>query len=347
MTMEAFVKPTKGCVEEMPLRIPRKILVTVVTPAYNEEANLPILYQRLRDVLTRLEVQWEWIVVDDHSTDNTFEFLRALSTQDSRVRGVRLARNSGSHIALLCGLHHSRGHCAVVLAADCQDPPELIPQMLDEWLKGAQVVWAVRHRREGEKKTTLALSWLYYFSMRKLFGMKELPSTGADFFLADARVVNTLRQFNERNVSLMALLTWMGFRQIRLTYDKQARLHGRSGWNASKKLKLLVDSITSFSYLPIRTMAIVGILVSLAGFLYACVVIVSALTGAPPQGWASLMVVVLVLGGLQMIMMSILGEYLWRALDEARGRPRFIVESSTEDENHRMARREDSSPSNP
>lgn len=308
-------------------------LISVVTPAFNEAGNLPVLYERLHRVFTESRVHWEWIVVDDHSADETFEVLRALSTRDRRVRGFRLSRNCGSHVALVCGLHHTRGQCAVVLAADCQDPPELIPQMIRQWLNGAQVVWAVRNRREGEKQRTITFSRFYYFLMRRLFGLKELPATGADFFLADARVVEALRQFRERNVSLMALLTWMGFRQTSILYDKQARLHGRSGWNLSKKLKLFLDSVTSFSYLPIRVMAAVGILISFAGFLYACVVIANALTGSPPQGWASLMVIVLVIGGVQMIMMSILGEYLWRALDEARRRPQFLVESSTDHEN--------------
>ncbi len=334
MNSKSGQEMVQGACPETPLGASEATLVSVVTPAYNEAKNLQVLYQRLVRVFKDLEVPWEWIVVDDHSADTTFDVIRALSLHDDRVRGFRLARNSGSHVALVCGLHQALGQCAVVLAADCQDPPELIPQLLDQWRHGAQVVWAVRNRREGETQGTLTFSRLYYFLMRRLFGLKELPATGADFFLADARVVEALRQFRERNVSLMALLTWMGFRQTQIFYDKQARLHGRSGWNFRKKLKLFVDSVTSFSYLPIRIMAVLGTCISFAGFLYACIVIFNALTGDPPQGWASLMVVVLVLGGVQMIMMSILGEYLWRALDEARRRPQFLVESSTERENH-------------
>ena len=157
-----------------------------------------------------------------------------------------------------------------------------------------------------------------------------MPATGADFFLLDRKVVEAFSQFSEANVSILALITWMGFRQTAVPYDKEARLHGRSGWDLRKKLKLVVDSVTSFSYLPIRFMSYLGLVVGLGGFIYAGVVIFNAIHGDPVQGWSSLMVVVLVVGGLQMIMMGVLGEYLWRALDESRRRPRYIVEADTE-----------------
>ena len=153
---------------------------------------------------------------------------------------------------------------------------------------------------------------------------------GADFFLIDRVVINALRQFNEANASILALITWMGFRQTIITYGKQARQHGRSGWSLENKLKLAVDSITSFTYLPIRLMSYVGLVVAMLGFLYAVVVIINALAGHPVQGWASLMVVLLVVGGIQMLMMGVLGEYVWRALDEARQRPRYLIEATTE-----------------
>ncbi len=269
-------------------------------------------------------------MVDDHSGDNTFDVMTRIAQRDGRVRAIRLARNSGSHTAITCGLHHAAGDCAVVLAADLQDPPETLPALLDQWQAGAQVVWAVRAQREGETASTVGFARVYYLIMRRLVGIADMPATGADFFLMDRRVLDAFRQFHESNVSILALLTWMGFRQATITYDKQARLHGQSGWSLGKKLKLVVDSVTSFSYLPIRLMSIVGFVVAIVGFLYAGVVTVNALAGRPPQGWASLMVVVLVVGGIQMLMMGVLGEYLWRALDEARRRPMYIVERATE-----------------
>jgi glycosyltransferase involved in cell wall biosynthesis len=308
----------------------RRFHVSVVTPAYNEADNLPLLYGRVSTAFNSLDVDWEWIVVDDHSTDDTFTTIADIAMRDSHVRAIRFARNFGSHKAISCGLDHAPGDCAIVLAADLQDPPETIPTLLAKWREGAQVVWAARAGREGEKATTVGLARLYYLLMRRVVGLKEIPSMGADFFLIDRCVIDALRQFNESNASILALITWMGFRQTTITYDKRARKHGRSGWTLEKKLKLALDSITSFTYLPIRLMSYVGILVAMLGFLYAAVVIINALAGHPVQGWASLMVVLLVIGGIQMLMMGVLGEYVWRALDEARQRPRYLIEATTE-----------------
>jgi glycosyltransferase involved in cell wall biosynthesis len=313
----------KGC------QVKLRPLVSIVTPAYNEERNLPILYERLSRALASVDIDWELIVIDDHSSDRTFAVVAEIASRDSRVHALRFARNFGSHTGITCGLHHARGDCAVIMAADLQDPPESLPQLLDEWSSGARVVWAVRGRREGEKLSTLGFSRLYYLIMRKVVGIKEMPATGADFFLIDRCVIDALRQFNESNVSIMALITWMGFRQTAITYNKQARLYGRSGWTLKKKLKLVLDSITSFTYFPIRLMSYLGFIVALVGFLYAGFVVHAALTGNLVQGWSSLIVVVLVIGGIQMLMMGVLGEYLWRALDESRRRPPYLIEAAT------------------
>ena len=304
-------------------------MISIVTPAYNEAKNLPALYERLRAVLDGVGEDWEWVVIDDHSRDDTFAVVRALAARDSRVRGIRFARNFGAHTAVTCGLHQATGDCVVTIAADLQDPPEVVPQLLERWRAGAKVVWAARQRREGEAATTVGFSRVYYWLMRHVVGMREMPPTGADVFLADRAVVEAFSRFNESNVSIPALLTWMGFPQETITYDKEARLHGRSGWTLRKKLKLAVDSVTSFSYVPIRFMSYLGVAVGLAGFAYAGVVVLNFLTGRPVAGWSSLIVVVLLIGGLQMIMMGVLGEYLWRALDESRRRPRYIVEAAT------------------
>lgn len=304
-------------------------MLSIVTPAYNESENLPLLYRRLQDVLSSLNIEWEWIVVDDHSRDQTFEVIRQIAAQDSRVRGVRFARNFGSHTAILCGLENAKGDCAVVMAADLQDPPETIQPLMEKWNGGAQVVWAVRAHREEEAASTVGFAKLYYFMMREIVGMKEMPSTGADFFLIDRRVIDVLFQFKETNASILALITWLGFQQDSILYDKQARHHGHSGWNLEKKLKLVVDSIASFTYLPIRLMSYIGFVIALLGFVYALIVFVNALIGKPTEGWSSLMVVVLVVGGMQMLMMGVLGEYVWRALDESRRRPRYWIEAMT------------------
>jgi glycosyltransferase involved in cell wall biosynthesis len=311
-------------------RQPRSgVLLSVVTPAHNEADNLPALFDRLHHVLDALTPDWEWVIVDDHSSDATFAVAAELVRRDSRVRCLRFSRNFGSHVAITCGLEHADGRCVVVMAADLQDPPETLPTLLERWRQGNQVVWAARDRREGEGVATRALSRLYYVLMRKVVGISNLPSTGADFFLIDRTIVTALQEFNERNSSLFALITWMGFRQATIRYDKEARVHGRSGWTLRKKLKLFVDSITSFTYLPIRLISYVGIATAFAGFAYAGFVFAYTLAGHRVQGWSSLMIVVLVASGVQMLTMGVLGEYLWRALDESRRRPRYLIEART------------------
>lgn len=300
--------------------------VSVVVPAYNEAENLPKFYDRLERALAGQAVDWEWIVVDDHSSDATFEVLSQLAGRDPRVRVIRLARNHGSFAALACGLHHAKGDCAVILAADLQDPPEVIPELLSRWQQGGQVVWAVRNRRLGERFTTRAFSRMFYWLMRNLAGMKEMPASGADFLLMDRCVVNSFSQFRERSLSIIPLITWMGYRQVSITYDKQARVHGQTGWSLEKKFKYAIDSITAFTYLPIRLISYTGLLVALAGFAFAGYVIVEAFNGQPVLGYPSLMVAILGLGGMQMVMLGVLGEYLWRTFDEVRGRPRFLIE---------------------
>lgn len=315
-------------------RVNGRPFVSVVTPAYNEARNLPVLFERLSKAMKSMELDWEWIVVDDHSPDDTFRMLSELSQEHLQIRGFRLARNFGSHSAIACGMHRANGDCVVLMAADLQDPPETLPDLIREWQSGNQVIWAVRSRREGERASTLGFSRLYYWIMRHVVGMHEMPATGADFCLMDRRVVNALRQFSETNASVFALITWMGFRQKAIPYVKHARLHGRSGWNLEKKLKLAVDSVTSFTYVPIRLMSYLGFLVAVIGFFYAAFVVFNALHGHPPQGWTSLMVVVLVIGGTQMLMMGVLGEYVWRALDESRHRPKYLIEATTESAEH-------------
>jgi glycosyltransferase involved in cell wall biosynthesis len=304
-------------------------VISVITAAYREALNIPVLYRRLTQVFDELALDWEWIVVDDHSSDATFAVIRKIAAEDSRVSGLRLSRNSGSHIALACGVNAAQGECCVLLAADLQDPPETIPALLEKWRAGAQVVWAVRAQREGEAASTVLFSRFYYWIMRKVVGLDQMPVTGADFFLLDRRVANAFREFQESNISMLALITWMGFRQEQIQYVKQARLHGSTGWSLTKKLKLVVDSVTSFSYAPIRLMSFGGIFVALLGFLYAGFVVVHAFSGKPVSGWSSLMVLVLLVGGFQIMLMGVLGEYIWRALDETRRRPRFLIEDAT------------------
>lgn len=299
--------------------------LSIITPAFNEAGNLAAMYERLAAAAAGEGLDWEWIVVDDHSSDATFEVARALAARDGRVRGLRLARNSGSHTAIACGLHHVTGDAAVVLAADLQDPPETLAALLAQWRTGAQVVWAVRRGREGETTRTLGFSRVYYFIMRHVVGMKEMPAGGADFFLADRVVIDAFRRFPERHVSVLALVTWMGFRQAFVPYDKQRRHSGRSGWTTAKKVKLVVDSVTGFSDAPIRVCSYAGLALMAAGVIAA--ILGAGLLPGLGGGLAIVIAVLVGLAGLQLLALGIVGEYVWRALDEARRRPAYLIEA--------------------
>ncbi|MBI5281974.1 MAG: glycosyltransferase family 2 protein [Candidatus Solibacter usitatus] len=297
-------------------------MISIVTPSFQEARSLPLLYSRLSEALKGLD--WEWIAVDDHSNDGSFAALRELAAADPRVRGVRLARRSGSHAAITCGLERARGEAAVVMAADLEDPPEAVLELVEAWRQGAQVVWA-----ECSGPAKPVSSRLYHRLVRRLAGIGEMPASGSDFFLLDRGVMDAFARFGEGNTSVFALVAWMGFRQARVRCEKQPRVTGRSGWTRRAKLKLLADSVTAFSLLPVRAMSVAGFLAAVSGFAYAALVAANYFAGKPPQGWSSLMVAVLVMGGLQMLMLGVLGEYIWRALEESRRRPRYLVEEET------------------
>lgn len=307
-------------------------LISAVIPVYNEQENLPQLADRVFAVADRLREDCddlELVLVDDSSSDRTQQIAKELVGIGRHVRYIRLSRNCGSHAALAAGLQFCVGDAAILMAADLQDPPELITTFIEHWRKGFEVVWAVREGRDGEKLRTRTLARIYYRIMRWT-ALPDLPATGADFVLIDRKVINAFLQIPERNTSIMAVIHWMGFRQTSFDYVKQARRAGRSKWTLAKKVKLLIDSIVSFSYLPIRLMAVVGALMACCGFLYATIVIVARFQGwisaEKDAGFAALMTVLLVSQGTILFMLSVLGEYLWRTFDEARGRPRYMVQ---------------------
>jgi len=303
------------------------MLLSILTPAFNEATNLDALYARVVAATTQLGVEWEWLIVDDHSRDDTFAVIQRLAAADPRVRGVRLARNSGSHVAITCGLHLVRGDAAVMMAADLQDPPETLGAMLERWKAGAQVVWAVRRQRPGETSHA-GFAALYYWVMRHVVGMKEMPANGADFFLADRAVIEAFRTFPERSVSVLALVMWLGFRQEFVDYDKQPRTSGKSGWTLARKITLVVDSVTAFSEAPIRACMLLG--VALLGVALVLLVAGVARWVQTDHGHLILLVAAMAgVGGLQLAATGLVGEYVWRALEEARRRPQFVIERAT------------------
>ena len=298
--------------------------ISVLTPAFNEADNLRALYERIAAAMTALDVSWDWLIVDDHSRDRTFEVVTELALRDPRVRGLRFARNGGSHTAIACGLHHVDGDAVVMMAADLQDPPETIGRMLERWRDGAKVVWAVRRARPGEPSHA-GFAAIYYWVMRRVVGLAEMPVRGADFFLADRSVVRAFRRFPERNVSVFALLTWIGFRQDEVEYDKQPRAAGRSGWTLTRKIKLVVDSVTAFSDLPIRLSLYAGLLLVLVSIGLGSTAVL--LLPGSRAAFVALIAAMVGLAGLQLTAVGWVGQYVWRAFDEARGRPAYVVEA--------------------
>lgn len=305
--------------------------LSIVIPVYNEAAVLPALRERLCEFVERLSpLVTEIILVDDHSGDGSPQILKELCEQNPIFRYARLAKNCGSHTAVIAGLSRARGQCAVFLAADLQDPPELILQMLDLWRRGNHVVWAVREQREGVSTLDIALANLFY-RLLNLLGEVNLPPRGSDFALLDRKAIDALLLSAGSDVSLSGEIARLGFSSEQVTYTKERRAAGVSKWTLKKKLKAVADAFVSFSYAPLRAMSFLGVACSLLGFAYAMLVIIVRLkTQTPIQGWASLMVVVLVLCGFQMMMLGVLGEYLWRTLEAARHRPTYFLEETSE-----------------
>jgi len=303
-------------------------LLSFIIPAYNEAQNLPVLHERITAIdWPALGFEIEIIIVDDHSTDGTPALLTGIRERDPRVKWLRFSRNFGSHVALAAGIEHARGDVISLLAADLQDPPEIVPALLERWKAGGLIIWAARDKVEGVSFSNRIFSRLYYRMMR-WFALPQMPKEGADFLIFDRCVANALNQARERNTSILALIQWLGFQQEFVPYTKQSRATGRSKWTLSKKIKLVIDSLVGFSYAPIRLMSGLGVSIAMLGLLYAAILFVLRFVYLKPvEGWTSLICVVLVTSGIQLLMLGVLGEYLWRNFDETRGRPRYIVES--------------------
>ncbi len=295
-----------------------------MVPVYNEETNIGPFYDRLTAAVDLLDVDIEVIFVDDGSDDRSFERIGELAGRDPRVKALRLSRNFGSHPALSAGIHHAKGDAAVMISVDLQDPPELIGTLLERWRQGNHVVWGVREGREDPwmKKT---LARIFYTLVRRV-ALPHFPPQGLECSLWDRKVLDVLKRFPEVNRSLHMLVVWAGFRQVQVPYHRQARHSGVSKWSLGRRLTQAIDVFVAFSNVPVRLISYLGIAISISSFAYATFLLVAHLMwGVGTSGWPSIMVAMLFLGGVQLIMLGVLGEYLWRTCDQVRGRPLFIV----------------------
>ncbi|MBI3172664.1 MAG: glycosyltransferase family 2 protein [Chloroflexi bacterium] len=302
-------------------------LFSIIIPVYYNEANLPETVPQLLGLAKKVEgYRLELVFVDDGSGDRSLEILRDFQGKyPETVKIVKLTRNFGSMAAIQAGFSVASGDCVGMISADLQDPPELFLEMLSHWEKGTKAVFAVRQDRE-EPFSQKLFSNAYYALVRR-YAIADYPDGGFDFFLVDRQIVNEINRIQEKNTNLMSLIYWLGFKPIMIPYVRRARVHGKSRWTLAKKLKLFVDTFVAFTFFPLRVLSTVGFLAAMTSFGYGTFILIYwLLFGIDVKGWVPTMLIITFTTGLQMTMLGVLGEYLWRTLDEVRGRPSFVID---------------------
>lgn len=300
-------------------------LCSIVFSVYNEALNLPTLYERLVAAVDGEPMRWEFLFVDDGSQDGSFEILQELNARDSRVKVLRFSRNFGSHETAVAGLREAAGDCAVLMASDLQDPPELIPDLVRPWREGYQVVWA---KRTGRKDPFLRrLQARAYYALIRRLAVPDYPAGGTGSFCLIGRpVIDALNLLEERNRLTFELILWCGYASTEVPYQRPARFRGVQKWTFSRNLKAGIDGLLALSFAPIRWIMAFGLMVAGLSFLGGLYVLAYALfSGFHALGWPSLMVSMLFLGGTQLVCIGFLGEYLWRILQECRRRPLYLI----------------------
>ncbi|MDH3217159.1 MAG: glycosyltransferase family 2 protein [Candidatus Krumholzibacteria bacterium] len=301
--------------------------LSVIIPVYYNAESLEELYERVTNLTqSHPSLDLEILFVDDGSGDNSFDVIQGLCSRDDRVVALKLSRNFGSFNACLAGLTRATGECAVIISADLQDPPEIVGEMYERWLRTSKVVMAVRERRE-EPFLKVLLARIYYRVFRALVD-KAMPRGGFDFVLIDRAVVDNICAMQEKNTTLMGLILWSGFKREEIPYTRMKRKYGKSRWSLAKKVNYFADSMLAFTQLPIRLVSLLGVLTCFISFVGIIYIFIAAFLGRMTvAGWASLMVVILFMFSIMMIGIGVLGEYVWRSLEESRKRPSFIIES--------------------
>jgi len=303
--------------------------LTIIAPIYNEELNIPSLFDRLSKVINKLEIKSEILFVNDGSRDRSMELIRELSKAHSHVKYVDLSRNFGHQVAVSAGIDHAAGNYIAIIDADLQDPPELIPEMYSKMKEGFDVVYAKRRSRK-DKNVLKKFAYKFFYRMLSRISSISIPLDTGDFRIISSKVAGLLSKMPEKEKFLRGQIAWIGFRQTFVEYDRDARLQGEPGYSYKKLFKLALDGITSFSNLPLRFATFAGMIVSAISFLLILYALYSHffLRSATPKGWASLMISVLFIGGIQLLSIGIIGEYLSRISTNVRNRPLYIVGDS-------------------
>lgn len=319
-----------------------KKLVTILIPAYNEQEVINLLYDKLQNLMEKQQnYNFEILFVNDGSKDNTLNLIQDLRKKDSRICYLNLSRNFGKETAMIAGLDYSKGDCVIIIDADLQDPPELIPQMLEYWEQGYDDVYAKRKSRKGETFLKKFTSKMYYKTLQSVTKIEIQKDTG-DFRLLDRRCVEALKAIRESQRYTKGLFSFIGYNKKEILYDRNPRAAGKTKWNYGQLINLSIDGLTSFTTAPLRWAAIIGILVSCAGFIYMLAIIFKTLVrGVDVPGYSSTMVVILFLGGIQLIFLGIIGEYIGRTFNETKYRPLYFVDRYNEEKetNENLKRR--------
>lgn len=302
-------------------------LLSVIVPAFNEQQVLPAFHDRLSPVLDTLDIEVEILYVNDGSRDRTHQVMRELRERDPRVAILDLSRNFGKEIAMTAGLEHARGDAVIIIDADLQDPPEIIPQLVEGWLEGWDVVYAQRTDRLGETLLKKATAFWFYRLMQRV-GRVRIPENAGDFRILSRRAVDSLLQIREQHRFMKGLFAWIGYPQKGIPYKRDPRFAGRTKWDYWRLWNFALDGITSYTTTPLKLATYLGLLTAFGAFAYGVLIILQKLIyGNPVQGYPSLMVMVLFLGGIQLVFLGIIGEYLGRMFDETKGRPLYFVSS--------------------
>lgn len=299
--------------------------ISIIIPFYNEGESVHMTYLHIMEELSKHKESYEIIFVDDGSIDDSFTHLEKMAQNDKNIRAIKLSSNCGSHMAIRAGLSFAKGHCACFIACDMQEPPHLIYKMKSELTEKYNIVWAVRNSRK-DSFSTILFAKLFYWLARKIV-TNNIPPSGASMFMVSHKVLKALNKYEERNLTLEGLFATMGFKSTYINYDRKERISGKSKWTISKKIKLFIDFFVAYSNTPIRFVSVMGIAFSVIGFMWTFYIIIREIIyNDLSSGWPALISVLLIGFGITNISLGIIAEYLWRTLDEARKRPKYIIE---------------------
>jgi glycosyltransferase involved in cell wall biosynthesis len=322
-SVESYLPPTQAAIADID-----PVELSVVVPVYNEEPNLDSLFKRLETVLNGLGMSYEIVCVNDGSQDKTLRRLIDHHQRNPAIKAIDLSRNFGKEIALTAGLDYALGKAVIPIDADLQDPPELIEKLVEKWQEGYDVVYATRRSRQGESWLKRFTADAFYRTLEKMSPV-SIPRDTGDFRLLDRCVVEALKQLPERTRFMKGLFAWVGFQQTSILFEREPRHQGQTTWNYWKLWNFALDGITSFSFVPLKVWSYIGLLISLVSLGYASFLVLrTIISGADVPGYASTIVAVLFLGGVQLITLGIMGEYLGRVYQEVKGRPIYLVRGS-------------------